>query len=194
VLWRAAQKYKLRRALDFGGGVGGLALFLRSHGIQCDHLDVPGKTYDYAKWRFARRKLDVALLDATSRKGLPRNTYDTVIAWDVLEHIFDLDGAIKTVAGLLRLHGWFLSKSTFATSDRDDHHIHLAKHAKYADVNTLNTFMSQQGFRYVGQLKPNRLSRLFRACGLRHAVAGIRIAPRLKHGGNFLIHQSRHGV
>lgn len=188
VLLCAAQKYNWRHVLDFGGGVGGLSLYLQSHGIDCDHLDIPGKTFDYAKWRFARHKLNVAVLDATSRNGLPQGFYDAVIAWDVLEHLFDLEGAIDTIARLLRPNGWFISKSTFAESDGHHLHIHLAKHARYADVKALNALVGRYGFQYLGQLKPNRLSRLLRGCGFRHAVAGMRIAPRLKHGGNFLVH------
>jgi hypothetical protein len=109
----------------------------------------------------------------------------------VLEHIFDLDQAIAGVARLLAPTGHFLSKSTFAEADSQHLHIHLAKHAPYADVRRFNELMDRHRFGYRGQLKPNRLSRLLRACGLRYTVAGIRISPRLKHGGNFLVHVKR---
>ena len=87
-----------------------------------------------------------------------------------------------------------MSKSTFATADGQHLHIHLAQHAPYQDVRRFNKLLEGSGLTYLGQLKPNRLSRLLRSCGWRHAVAGIRIAPRLKHGGNFLVHQRLNGV
>ncbi|MEK7412625.1 MAG: methyltransferase domain-containing protein [Planctomycetota bacterium] len=188
VLWRAAQRYELQRALDFGGGVGGLSLYLWSHGIQSDHLDVPGKTFDYAAWRFARHNLKVSMHDATTPERWPHSAYDAVVAWDVLEHLFDLDAAIGRIARLLRTDGWLISKSTFAHSDGHEEGIHLAKHACHQDVRHFNQFLASHAFRYLGQLKPNRLSRLLRTCGLRHAVAGIMVVPRVKHGGNFLVH------
>ena len=189
VLVRACRKYGLRRVLDFGGGVGGLSLHLGLHGISCDYLDVPGKTFAYAAWRFARHTPDVATLEATApHHAWPNGVYDAVIAWDVLEHLFDLESAIGHIAGLVRTERWFVSKSTFAAHEGDHLDIHLAKHACYHDLHAFNRFLSQQGFHFVGQLKPSRLSRLLRACRLRYAVAGVRIVPRLKHGGNFLIH------
>ena len=189
VLARACQKYGLRRVLDFGGGVGGLNLYLKTHGIPCDYLDVPGKTFDYAAWRFARHGLDVATYQTTSSSNPPEGALDAIMAWDVLEHLFDLDGTMGNIARWLRPDGWFISKSTFS-EEHDGHEsgIHLAKHACYSDIRQFNQLILRNGFRYLGQLKPNPLSRLLRQCGLRYAVAGIAIMPRLKHGGNFLVH------
>jgi 2-polyprenyl-3-methyl-5-hydroxy-6-metoxy-1,4-benzoquinol methylase len=193
VLARACRANGLQRVLDFGGGVGGLTLALRSRGIACDHLDVPGKTTQYAGWRFARHGFPVSILDATSPEKLPSGYYDAVAAWDVLEHIFDLDAAIATIGRLLRPGGWFMSKSSFADAGSQHLHIHLAQHAPYADVQTLNGLMDRHGFNFRGQLKPNELSRLLRHCGVSYAVAGVKIAPRLKHGGNFLVHVKQGG-
>ena len=187
VVSMACKKYQLTHVLDFGGGVGGLCDYLSRRGIRSDYVDVAGKTFDYAAWRFKRRQLSVTMFDAGSQR--PAGSYDGVFAWDVLEHIFDLDEMIRGVASLLRPKGWFITKSTFATTGSPHEAIHLAQHACYADVAVLNELMSVCGFTYRGQLKPDRLSRLMRVCGLRYAVAGIRIAPRLKHGGNFLVHE-----
>ncbi len=188
VLAKACRRFGLQRVLDFGGGVGGVSLFLRRRGIACDHLDVPSKTSAYAAWRFTRHHANAQVLDATKPAGWPRGAYDAVVAWDVLEHMFDLDQAVGRIGALLRPGGSFLSKSTFAEAGGQHLHIHLAKHAVYAEVARFNDLVGRAGFRYLGQLKPNRLSRLLRTCGLRYTVAGIRISPRLKHGGNFLVH------
>ena len=189
VLRRACRQFTLQRVLDFGGGVGGLSLALRRAGIACDHLDVPGQTSRYAAWRFERHAVPVTVLNALAPQTWPRETYDAVIAWDVLEHLFDLDASLRAIRGLLRPGGWLLGKSTFATATEGHCHIHLAKHVPYSDVRVLNELMQRCGFGYVGQLKPNSLSRAARAVGMRGAVLGVKVAPRLKHGGNFLIHR-----
>jgi len=187
VVAKACRKYRLTRVLDYGGGVGGACLFLRAQGIACDYLDVAGKTYEYAAWRFQRRGVPIKMFDVLT--GWPTEPYDAVMAWDVLEHVFDLEATMAHVAEVIRNGGWLLSKSTFADANGGHLHIHLAKHACYQDVGRFNQLVLPYGYRYVGQLKPNRLSRLLRAGGARYAVAGIRITPRLKHGGNFLVHE-----
>ncbi len=52
VVAQVCRKRRLKHVLDFGGGVGGVSLYLNRRGIQSDHLDVAGKTFDYAAWRF----------------------------------------------------------------------------------------------------------------------------------------------
>ena len=189
VLALACRKYQLRRLLDFGGGVGGLCLYLNMRGIRCEYLDVRGKTFEYSSWRFARHHLTIPMYDVTSNGQPSEGCYDGIVVWDVLEHLFDLEGAVRRIIRLLRPGGWLMSKSTFAVAGGRHEAIHLAQHACYADVAKLNALFASHGLRYRGQLKPNRPSRLLRTLRFRHAVAGVRIVPRLKHGGNFLVHE-----
>ena len=130
------------------------------------------------------------MYDVLNPGAQPAGPYDAIVAWDVLEHIYDLEGAIRNVAGLLRPAGWFLSKSTFATDGTPHEAIHLAIHKRYADVAALNSLFARSGLAFRGQLKPNRLARLCKSLGMPYAVPGIRITPRLKHGGNFLVHEA----
>lgn len=187
VLARACRKHRLQSILDYGGGVGGVSLYLARRGLNPGHLDIPGKTSAYASWRFQRHGFKIPIFDALL--GPPREPFDAVVAWDVLEHVFDLGETIAGISRVLPKGGWMISKSTFAEEHDHQFHIHLAKHAPYQDVAKFNALIAQQGFRYLGQLKPDRFSRLLRVCGIRHAVMGTRISPRLKHGGNFLVHQ-----
>ena len=189
VIERACRKYRFGHILDFGGGIGGLTLYLNTHGIQCDYLDVGGVTMAYAASRFARHGLHVPTYDVTSRTTTPKGGYDAVVAWDVLEHLFDLEDAIRQIGALLRPGGWVMSKSTFAIEGGRHEAIHLKRHACYGDVRRLNELFRRHHLHFVGQLKPSRVSRFLRMLGRQTAVTGIRIAPRLKHGGNFLVHE-----
>ena len=189
VVERACRGYGLKRVLDFGGGIGGLSLHLNRRGIRCDYLDIAGPTKTYATWRFARHGQAPTMYDVGSPMQPPDGGYDAVVAWDVLEHLFDLEGAIAQIARLLRPGGWFLSKSTFAVEGQRHEACHLKQHARFGDVRRLNELLERHGLRFVGQLKPNRLSRLIRQLGNRDTVLGIRIVHRLKHGGNFLVHE-----
>ncbi len=187
VLQKACRKWDRRRVLDFGGGVGGLTLSLQRAGIACDHLDVPGNTFSYAGWRFEQERFPVRMLRAT--EPLPREEYDAVFAWDVFEHLHDLPAALDQLRDLLQPGGWLVSKSTFSESEQ--HHIHLEKNRIYNDIQVWNRLLREKGFDYVGQLKSGRLSRLLEKTFGWHHPLSVRIVSKLKHGGNFLIHEKR---
>ena len=187
VLRQACRKSGRRKVLDFGGGVGGLTLALRSGGIECDHLDVPGNTLTYAGWRFKQEGFPARTWKAG--ETLPRETYDAVIAWDVFEHLYNLEETLGRIRDLLRPGGWLVSKSTFSESEQ--HHIHLEKNRIYDDIRVWNRLLDSQGFDYIGQLKPGPLSRLLEKTTGWSRPLGIRIVAKLKHGGNFLIHEKR---
>lgn len=189
VVAMACKQHRLRRVLDYGGRAGGTALYLRRQGIKSSYADVPGKTFDYAAWRFRRHGYDVPMYSVLE-PSWRAEPFDAVIAWDVLEHLFDLDGAIRRIASVLRPGGWFLNKSTFANAGEQHLHIHLAQHARYQDLTLFNQLLASHRLRFIGQLKPSRASRLLRKLGFRSAVVGLAMPPKLKHGGNFLVHQT----
>ena len=183
VLERTCRRFNLQHLLDVGAGIGSVSLFLGRRGIRCDYLDVPGRTFDYAAWRFAQQGLNVAMHEAT--KAWPAGPYDGVIAWDVFEHLKDLEGKIAWLGRALRPAGRLLHWSTFT----DCEHVHLPENMRYGDIRLFDALLQRHGFGYRGQLKPDRLSRLLRRLGWRTATLGIRLSPRLKYGGGFLIHE-----
>jgi len=185
VLALACRRWGKERVLDFGGGVGGVTLHLRRRGIRCDHLDVPGNTRDYAGWRFKREGFEAEVLSAL--EPLPQERYDAVIAWDVFEHLFDLDEAVGRIAKTLKPGGWLISKSTFSPSEQ--HHIHLEKNFIYQAMPVWNELLHRHGLEFLGQLKPDPLSRLLEKAGIGNRPFGVRVVRRLKHGGNFIVHQ-----
>lgn len=68
--------------LDFGGGIGELAINLVNKYSTTDFMEVPGNTLEYAKWRFNKRALDINIY--TSLNQISKK-YDTIICLDVLE-------------------------------------------------------------------------------------------------------------
>lgn len=176
------RKFRVRRVLDFGGGGGGLTLYLRARGIPCDYLDIPGKTFDFAAFRFARRGLPVLQLDGL--KPFPISSYDAVVALDVLEHLSDLEGALRRICGTLRPGGLLLSKSTFEAGGA-----HLPHNAVYQDMRALDALVKRCGLRYVGRVKTDPLSETLRRWGWSRMILAIRVSTLMKSGGNILLHQ-----
>jgi len=161
---------KIKDVLDFGGGIGGLSIFLDKRGIRCDYLDIRGKGWEFAKWRFEKNSLDVKMLDSFSDK--PHKKYGAIVAYDVLEHLPDLRREITRIAGMLCGGGYLLAKSTFSGGG-----LHLKQNEEYLDMKKFNSLVSECGLDYCGRLKKN--------------IFGFYISPKEKYGGNFLIYQKK---
>ena len=183
VIERLCRRHGVRLALDVGGGIGTVSLHLGRRGIACEHLDVPGKTFDYAAWRFRAHQVPVAMHEAT--QPWPLGPYDAVIAWDVLEHLKHLEEKIGWLARSLRPGGLLLHWSTFTECEG----VHLPENHQYGDITRYDALLQRCGFRYQGQVKPGRLSRALRRLGWKTATLGVRLSPRLKFGGGFLLHR-----
>lgn len=184
-IWLACQKWNLKRLLDFGAGTGGSSLYFHKRGILCDYLDVPGKTFSFAKWRFQKRDLPVTLYSADA-SALPESAYDGVLAYDVLEHLFDVPGGIRHMARTLKPGGILFQKSTFGGGGA-----HLHQNESYADVRQFNALCKSMGLKFLGQLKADRFSQALGHVGLRYTVFNVRVVPREKHGGNFLLYEKK---
>lgn len=182
-LYLACKKFNLKRILDYGGGIGGLAIYLNSRGISCDYLDIPGRTFDFAVFRFRRRGIKIDCFDATKFK-FQQEQYEAVICYDVLEHLFDIDEALDSIYSCLCKSGIFIHRSTFATGG-----IHLRKHGLLQDFNKFNEYLRSKGFSFVGRLKVDHLSASLNKMGFKDIIFDVRISKRPKYGGNFLLHR-----
>lgn len=172
---------RVSRVLDFGGGIGGFALYINSKGIACDYLDIKGRTFDFAEWRFRKHMPGIEMYDAL--EGFPHKQYDAVVAYDVLEHVPDIPATISNIASLLVQGGYFLVKPTFSGGG-----IHLKVNERYNDIAVFNAVLAVEKLVYAGRLKPSILSILAHKAGL-HLNAGYQISPKVKYGGNFLVYK-----
>ena len=92
-----------KKVIDFGGGIGSLAIVLRSMANVVTMVELPGKHRDFAQWRFERRGLDIPIKG--SLDGL--RDFDTLISTDVIEHIHPdaYPELAKKMAGALKPDG-----------------------------------------------------------------------------------------
>jgi 2-polyprenyl-3-methyl-5-hydroxy-6-metoxy-1,4-benzoquinol methylase len=95
------------RVLDYGGGIGDMTIRLANRGCpDLTYYDVNGETMKFAKWRFAQRGLDVAMIEASDEEDRLEGKYDTVFCLDVLEHVCEpLRHAERLVSHLSRRDG-----------------------------------------------------------------------------------------
>ncbi len=106
-------KNKKLNILDFGGGIGSLLIHLsRSKNLDLFYTDLPGKIFDYAKWRFARRGLAVTMLDASQNRCLSDWTFDVIIMINVAEYLDNHKDTIRNLLDCLAPEGFLI----FATA------------------------------------------------------------------------------
>jgi len=129
-----------RKILDFGCGTGQDGILFAEAGFDVTLGDLPGKTFDYAKWRIEKSGLDI---DFVNSDGLTER-YDAILCFDVLEHIWEPGEIVKYLYQHLSDGGILLVTTHFGHSE--EHPMHLARNDKYMGDN-FTEMMSEAGFR-----------------------------------------------
>ena len=89
--------------LDYGGGIGDLCARLAEKGLNVTYADVRGKTFEFAKWLFKKRGLEIETIDLT--KETLSKQYDTIICIDVIELVSHQEAVLEKMAKCLRENG-----------------------------------------------------------------------------------------
>jgi len=141
-----AKEKKVKKALDFGGGIGGLTKYLNSRGVRCDYADIPGNTWDYAGYRFQQEGIACSQLSMGDLKN-KQYGYDLIVSLDCLEHLNPLSEYINFFSTLLSKDGILLVKSAFFGNG-----LHLESNYKYNDLKVFNEMVAGNNLIFQGQL------------------------------------------
>ena len=101
-----------RDFLDYGSGIGSNALVFGLAGYRVTLADVADPLRNFAKWRCERRGITVQAIDL-KRESLPRERYDVITCFDVLEHVPEPDQAVRRMREALRPGGVFFLYAPF---------------------------------------------------------------------------------
>lgn len=158
------------RCLDFGSGVGDTAQLLLALGYTVDLADVSRTLLAFARWRLERRGQQAAFLDLND-VTLPANTYDAILAKDVLVHVPDFADTVRMLHRALRPGGLLLTN--FDTRPPSPENVaHL-----YADDLPLRRTLQDIGFEQVDTLDGYLIVyRRVRPAGAAHLVRRARNA------------------
>ena len=148
------KRNRIKKVLDFGSGIGGLVIYLSCLGISCDYADIPGETWNYAKYRFQKEGVDASQVTEKDLAKLSPK-YDLIVSLDCLEHLKPLPKYIALFNSALRTNGFLLAKNAFFGCG-----LHLSSNYKYDGLSTFNEMVENKGFVFKGQLI-TRLKRNF---------------------------------
>ena len=131
-----------KKILDFGCGIGQDGISLAEAGFDVTLADLPGKTFDFAKWRVKRKGLKVGLVNSDELN----EKYDTILCFDVLEHLWEPNQMVEYLRDHLTDNGILFITAHFEHTDARP--MHLEKNDKYSG-NEFLKMMEQAGFRMV---------------------------------------------
>lgn len=129
------------RTLDYGAGIGDLALDLARAGHDVTYLDVDGRTKAFARWRAERDWLPVAFATELDEVQGP---FDTIISLDVFEHLADPLPVVDGLVALLAPGGRMIVTAYFGATKSHpmhfDHDIDLGAYLRTSGLRDAKTF------------------------------------------------------
>ncbi|MBT4136988.1 MAG: methyltransferase domain-containing protein, partial [Candidatus Latescibacteria bacterium] len=115
--------------LDYGGGIGTSLLELGDlPGAHLTYADLPGKTYDYANWRFQQRGLKVSSIALGDDDPLAGRVFDVIVCMEVIEHLVEPEQVVKYLIDHLKPGGLLILTVTFYAPEPDMMHLNLDRY------------------------------------------------------------------
>ncbi len=117
--------------LDYGSGIGNIALFYHAQGFHVTLADVSTPMLDFCKWRFAQRGWPAAFIDLKKQK-LPIEAFDAIISIDVFEHLYAPWKHLQRLSTAAKSTGMLFIEGHFGRDD--DRPMHIIKDSRVLDL------------------------------------------------------------
>lgn len=127
------------RVLDVGCGTGAVLDFLREKGYQVEGVDNNAEAIEYCR----AKGLHVSM-GAAEGMNYPDESFDVVLALDVLEHLKDDRAALKEIFRVLKKGGHLIATVPAHQSLWSYHDVALHHHRRYSRVEWENLFLGDQ--------------------------------------------------
>lgn len=130
------------RVLEFGGGSGNLALALAARGLHVDFLELSALQKDFVRYRVARHGLGEQLTILDRWSSVEESTYDLICAFDVFEHLPDLEHVLDSlIVPALKRDGVLAERSPFSRN--------LANPMHHEDTRGFDSLLERRSLRVV---------------------------------------------
>ena len=115
-----------KKYLDFGCGVCSHGIVFKKNGFEVTLYDISKGLLDFAQWRFRIRGLDAKFI--YNKTEIPKNYFEIIVAFDVLEHVTDAIAVLRLLNNSL-LNGGILSITMQETRD-PEHPLHISYYSE----------------------------------------------------------------
>lgn len=109
--------------LDFGAGIGDLCLELARRKFNVDYADMPGITFNFAKWLFKKRGYNINMIDLNQEKIAKK--YDTIYCIDVIEHVLNPRKILEDFGAHLKKNGRLIITNLKVSEILESHPMHM---------------------------------------------------------------------
>ena len=145
ILTEKLKKLSIRNIVDYGAGAGTLCILFKKLGYDITYADLPGKLFDFAKWRFKKRNVNIPMIDIQTTP-LEDEKYDCIISTEVVEHVVKPIHLLEYFSKKLKSGGILvISESCEYTEDFSSH---LESNRKYGGKRFI-TIMGTLGFKQI---------------------------------------------
>ncbi|MEW5768100.1 MAG: class I SAM-dependent methyltransferase [bacterium] len=131
-----------KKVLDYGCGVGHLGIELIKHGFEVTNADVPGRTFNFVKWRYQKKGLLTKFVELNDKFSLSE-TYDVILCTDVLEHIPNPIDTLRLLSKHLKGDGILLIKMGEEENEECPLHLDAINKSNYFSI------MEELGFQQI---------------------------------------------
>lgn len=140
-----------KNLLDVGSGKGQFLEAAKKHAFNVSGNDISG----YSKKAFIDRKIKF-IPGSLEKVNLPKNAFDVVTAWDVFEHIVDINKALGKINNTLQSGGYLF----FTTPSRDcldakllrSHwyaYVKIPEHTLFFNKKSIKFLLESNGFELI---------------------------------------------
>lgn len=148
VLIEKLKSKNIKTILDYGAGAGTLSILFKELGYNVIYADLPGKTFNFAKWRFKQRGLDIKMIKIKNRNFIKDLDFDCILCTEVIEHLVNPLKYLKDFKKYLK-KGQYLIVSE-SCEYTDDFSSHLIENKKYGGKRFID-IMSKLDFKQISK-------------------------------------------
>lgn len=107
------KKFKGKDIVDFGAGIGQDSINQALAGLNATAVDLAGWTFEFAKWRFKKHKLNINYVDIIPGIKPLEDMYDAITCFEVMQHLVNPEVTLAHFYEHLNLNGVFLMTARF---------------------------------------------------------------------------------
>lgn len=102
----------LHDILDFGAGICQDSIIASNNNLVASAADIPGKTFDFGKWRIKKHNVSVKIIDIHDEAPL-NNDYDSITCFEVLQHTVNPEKILLHLKDHLKPQGMLFITARF---------------------------------------------------------------------------------